>query len=85
MTTAAEQFALRRQSPLQRVQHTLHAHPAITDEPRRRLADRGIAALARATELKPTDAEAFSYWNLLLRGMELPIEAEMSMAGKRVR
>lgn len=23
------------------------------------------------------------YWNLLLRGMELPIEAEMSMAGKR--
>ncbi|MFP5211068.1 MAG: NAD(P)/FAD-dependent oxidoreductase [Acidobacteriota bacterium] len=24
------------------------------------------------------------YWNLLLRGMELPIEAEMSMAGKRV-
>ncbi len=25
------------------------------------------------------------YWNLLLRGMELPIEAEMSMAGKRVR
>lgn len=25
------------------------------------------------------------YWNLLLRGMELPIEAEMSMAGKRVQ
>jgi len=25
------------------------------------------------------------YWNLLLRGMELPIEAEMSMAGKQVR
>jgi sulfide:quinone oxidoreductase len=24
------------------------------------------------------------YWNLLLRGMELPIEAQMSMAGKRV-
>ncbi len=24
------------------------------------------------------------YWNLLLRGSELPIEAEMSMAGKRV-
>lgn len=24
------------------------------------------------------------YWNLLLRGMELPIESEMSMAGKRV-
>ncbi len=24
------------------------------------------------------------YWNLLLRGAELPIEAEMSMAGKRV-
>ena len=24
------------------------------------------------------------YWNLLLRGMDLPIEAEMSMAGKRV-
>ena len=23
------------------------------------------------------------YWNLLLRGAELPIEAEMSMAGKR--
>jgi ribose/xylose/arabinose/galactoside ABC-type transport system permease subunit len=29
-TTAAEQFALRRQSPLQRVQHLLHAHPAIS-------------------------------------------------------
>jgi len=29
-TTAAEQFALRRQSPLQRVQHILHAHPAIS-------------------------------------------------------
>ncbi len=25
------------------------------------------------------------YWNLLLRGMELPIQAEMSMAGKQVR
>ena len=25
------------------------------------------------------------YWNLLLRGLELPIEAEMSMAGKRVQ
>ena len=25
------------------------------------------------------------YWNLLLRGVELPIEAEMSMAGKQVR
>ena len=25
------------------------------------------------------------YWNLLLRGMDLPIEAEMSMAGKQVR
>ena len=24
------------------------------------------------------------YWNLLLRGLELPIESEMSMAGKRV-
>ncbi|HTJ37068.1 MAG TPA: ABC transporter permease [Dactylosporangium sp.] len=29
-TTAAEQFALRRQSPLQRVQHVLHARPAIS-------------------------------------------------------
>jgi fructose transport system permease protein len=29
-TTAAEQFALRRQSPLQRVQHLLHARPAIS-------------------------------------------------------
>jgi fructose transport system permease protein len=29
-STAAEQFAARRQSPLQRVQHTLHAHPAIS-------------------------------------------------------
>jgi fructose transport system permease protein len=29
-STAAEQFALRRQSPLQRVQHLLHAHPAIS-------------------------------------------------------
>ncbi|SDS16698.1 fructose transport system permease protein [Nocardioides scoriae] len=28
--TAAEQFAKRRQSPIQRVQHTLHAHPAIS-------------------------------------------------------
>ncbi len=28
--TAAEQFAQRRHSPLQRVQHTLHAHPAIS-------------------------------------------------------
>jgi fructose transport system permease protein len=28
--TAAEQFAARRQSPLQRVQHLLHAHPAIS-------------------------------------------------------
>ncbi|MFY9854516.1 MAG: FAD/NAD(P)-binding oxidoreductase [Terracidiphilus sp.] len=25
------------------------------------------------------------YWNLLLRGIELPIQAEMSMAGKRVQ
>jgi len=24
------------------------------------------------------------YWNLLLRGLELPIESHMSMAGKRV-
>lgn len=29
-TTAAEEFARRRQSPLQRVQHLLHAHPAIS-------------------------------------------------------
>jgi fructose transport system permease protein len=28
--TAAEQFAQRRQSPVQRVQHTLHAHPSIS-------------------------------------------------------
>lgn len=28
--TAAEQFALRRQSPVQRVQHLLHSHPAIS-------------------------------------------------------
>ena len=28
--TAAEQFALRRQSPLQRVQHVLHARPSIS-------------------------------------------------------
>lgn len=28
--TAAEQFAMRRQSPLQRVQHVLHAHPSIS-------------------------------------------------------
>ena len=28
--TAAEQFAARRRSPMQRVQHTLHAHPAIS-------------------------------------------------------
>ena len=28
--TAAEQFAKRRQSPVQRVQHVLHAHPAIS-------------------------------------------------------
>jgi len=28
--TAAEQFALRRQSPVQRVQHVLHAHPTIS-------------------------------------------------------
>ncbi|MET7397390.1 ABC transporter permease [Dactylosporangium sp. NPDC005572] len=29
-TSAAEQFALRRHSPLQRVQHLLHGHPAIS-------------------------------------------------------
>ncbi|EEP74715.1 sugar transport integral membrane protein [Micromonospora sp. ATCC 39149] len=29
-TTAAQEFALRRHSPLQRVQHVLHAHPAIS-------------------------------------------------------
>jgi ribose/xylose/arabinose/galactoside ABC-type transport system permease subunit len=29
-STAAEQFARRRQSPLQRVQHVLHGHPAIS-------------------------------------------------------
>ncbi|PZG00760.1 ABC transporter permease [Micromonospora deserti] len=29
-TSAAQQFALRRHSPLQRVQHLLHAHPAIS-------------------------------------------------------
>jgi fructose transport system permease protein len=28
--TAAEQFAMRRQSPVQRIQHLLHAHPAIS-------------------------------------------------------
>ncbi len=28
--TAAEQFALRRQSPLQRIQHQLHARPALS-------------------------------------------------------
>src|SRR4029450_11527987 len=28
--TAAEQFAMREQSPLQRIQHTLHSHPAIS-------------------------------------------------------
>ncbi len=28
--TAAEQFALRRQSPVQRIQHLLHSHPAIS-------------------------------------------------------
>ena len=29
-STAAEQFAQRRHSPVQRIQHTLHAHPAIS-------------------------------------------------------
>jgi fructose transport system permease protein len=29
-TTAAEQFAMRRQSPVQRIQHLLHSHPAIS-------------------------------------------------------
>jgi fructose transport system permease protein len=28
--TAAEQFAMRRQSPVQRIQHLLHAHPALS-------------------------------------------------------
>ncbi len=28
--SAAEQFALRRQSPVQRIQHLLHSHPAIS-------------------------------------------------------
>ncbi len=28
--TAAEQFAMRRQSPIQRVQHLLHSHPALS-------------------------------------------------------
>jgi fructose transport system permease protein len=28
--TAAEQFAMRRQSPVQRVQHLLHSHPALS-------------------------------------------------------
>ena len=28
--TAAEQFALRQQSPVQRIQHLLHSHPAIS-------------------------------------------------------
>ena len=28
--TAAEQFALRRQSPVQRVQHVLHSHPSLS-------------------------------------------------------
>jgi fructose transport system permease protein len=28
--TAAEQFALRRQSPIQRIQHLLHSHPALS-------------------------------------------------------
>ena len=28
--TAAEQFAMRQQSPLQRIQHTLHSHPTIS-------------------------------------------------------
>ena len=28
--TAAEQFALRRQSPIQRLQHLLHSHPSIS-------------------------------------------------------
>jgi fructose transport system permease protein len=28
--TAAEQFALRQQSPLQRIQHILHSHPSIS-------------------------------------------------------
>jgi len=29
-STAAEQFARRRQSPVQRIQHVLHSHPAIS-------------------------------------------------------
>ena len=29
-STAAEQFALRRQSPAQRIQHVLHAQPALS-------------------------------------------------------
>src|SRR3954462_8466059 len=28
--SAAEQFAMRRQSPVQRIQHLLHAHPALS-------------------------------------------------------
>jgi fructose transport system permease protein len=28
--TAAEQFAMRRQSPIQRIQHLLHSHPALS-------------------------------------------------------
>ena len=28
--TAAEQFAMRRQSPVQRIQHLLHSHPALS-------------------------------------------------------
>ena len=30
VATAAEQFALRRRSPVQRVQHVLHSYPAIS-------------------------------------------------------
>ena len=29
-TTAAETFAARRQSPVQRIQHVLHSHPTIS-------------------------------------------------------
>jgi tetratricopeptide (TPR) repeat protein len=45
----------------------LHDHPDVAGPERVRVADTGIAALLRATELKPDYAEAWTYANLLYR------------------
>ena len=60
----------------------LHSHPDLRPADRVMLADRAIAAMKRAAELKSGNAEALSYWNLLLRERAAGLRCEAVDGGE---